>query len=116
LVFVGGGVGEVWLRQVAALHPIVDVAVADRAQRLVIKTHFTKSLAQFLGELMQRLQMISCGRNLSLRILEELLVALVDQAGNLSTHQITWPGKNADPAALGPLDGGEAVGRRRAAV
>src|SRR5262249_21393114 len=76
---------------------------------LVIKTHFTKSLAQFLGELMQRLQMISCGRNLSLRILEELLVALVDQAGNLSTHQITWLGKNADAAVLGPLDGGGAV-------
>src|SRR5262249_12704617 len=62
-----------------------------------------------LGELMQRLQVISCGWNLGLRILEELLVALVDQAGDLSTHQITWLGKNADAALLGPLDGGGAV-------
>src|SRR5215471_15340856 len=97
------------LRQVPAFDPVIDIAVADCTQRLVIKAHLTKSFTQLLGELMQRLQVISRRGNLSLRGLKELLVALVDQARDLSIHQITWLRKDADNAVLGPLDGRGAV-------
>src|SRR5207248_7953531 len=48
-----------------------------------------QSFFQFFAELMQGFEMIGGSRNFILRSLQELLVATVDQLGNLAANQVS---------------------------
>ena len=53
--------------------------------------------------------MVGCGGDLGFGGLEKLLVALVDQAGDLAADQDAWFGKKTHPTIGGLLNGGRAV-------
>ena len=86
----------------AILHAIVVVLFTYRAEGFVIKAGGAESFFQFFGELMKRLEVIGRSRDLSLRRLQELLVSLINELGDLAADQ--EPGISEDLHA--------AVGRR----
>jgi hypothetical protein len=77
------------------LHPVIHIAVAGRPQRFVVQTRRPGRLIQLFAELVDRPQDVRCRRNLQLRRLQELLVALVHQPRNLARPA-------ASPAASAP--------------
>src|SRR5215469_18649565 len=99
-----GTLGAVGLRLVAILDAIVVVGFAHRAQRFVVEAGQAECLLQFLGKLMQSLQVIGSGRNFVLRRLQELLVAAVDELGNLAANQVTGVRENLYPVPAVFLD------------
>src|SRR6266700_2649711 len=91
--------------KVPVYHAIIDVTIADRAQRLVVQAGLTGSFAQFFRELVEGLEMIGGCRDFGLGGLEKLLVSLIDQTGNLRADQETRLGKETHTAIIGLLDG-----------
>src|SRR5215472_8757453 len=103
-----GALRALRFRHVAAFYAVVDVTVADSAQRLVIEADLTGGLAQLLGKLVQRLEVVGGGGNFSFAGLEEFLVALIDQPRNLAAHQVAGLGKQTHTAVGSAFDGGGA--------
>ena len=72
---------------IPGLYTVVHIHVARRTQRLVVET--VAPIASFSSSLnsWMRAQMVGRGRNLQLERLEELLVAAIQQAGDLAVQQ-----------------------------
>jgi hypothetical protein len=79
--------------KIAVLNPVIGVAIADCAQRLVIETGGAGGFAQFLRKLMQGLKMIGGGGDFCLGGLEKLLIALIDEAGDFTANLDAGLGK-----------------------
>ena len=70
-----------WLGRFAPFQAVVEIAVADRAQRLVIEAGRASGGMQLFCKGMQRAQTISgCGK-LSATGAEEFLIAVINQRG-----------------------------------
>src|SRR5579859_2262725 len=99
-LLIPGALRALRFRQVAVLHAIIDVAIADAAQGLVIKAGLTAGFAQLFAELVQGLEVVGGGGNLGLGSLEEFLVALIDEAGDFTADQNAGLGEEAHAAVL----------------
>src|SRR5258708_33181550 len=106
---VPGALGTLRFRQVSSLDPVIDIAVADRAQGFVVQADFAGGFAEFLRELMQGLQMLGGSRNLGFCGLEKLLVSLIDQAGDFRADQKARLGKETHAVVAGLFNSGRAV-------
>src|SRR5215472_1738677 len=104
-----GTFGAQGLGLVTVLNAVVLIGFADRPQRFVIQAGQAKSLLEFLGKLVEGLEVIRSGGDLVLGSLQELLVAAVDQLRNFRANQIAWVGENFSRAALVPFDSGRNV-------
>src|SRR5215470_727258 len=69
--------GTIFCGFVAIYDPIVLVGITYCAQGFVIEARKSEGFLQFLSELMKRFEVIGRRRNLGLRGLQKLLIALV---------------------------------------
>src|SRR5215469_12552918 len=97
-------------RLLAALHAIVVVHVARRAEGLVVESRPSSRFVQFFAELVEGTQVIGGGRNLDFAGLEKFLVAPVEQTGDLAAEHTARTDKQLDRAI------GSSGNLRRAAV
>src|SRR5215467_154523 len=87
LLVLPGALRALRFGHVSSFHPIVDVAIADRAQRFVVQADLPSGFAQLFREFVQRFQVVGGGRDFGFGGLEEFLVSLVDQARDLAAYQ-----------------------------
>src|ERR1700733_5127913 len=96
-------------RFIVVLKPIVMVGVADRPQRLVVKTRQPKPNLELFGKHLQGFQMVGGRWYLGLRVLQKLLVTTVDQLRDLAADQVTGMGKNLHTIFGRLLNGGRHI-------
>src|SRR5581483_2198897 len=79
---------------ISALEPVVLVQITGGSQRLIVEADCAGNLFQFLAKCMDCLQLGRRGGNLILGCLNELLLAAVQQATDLSPdHQTRTDGE-----------------------
>lgn len=71
----------------AAFDAIVEVAVAGGAEGLVVESDGACSFVEFLGEGVEGAEVVGSGGNLQPARLQELLVAAVEDMGDLAVEQ-----------------------------
>src|ERR1035437_788214 len=95
-------------RQITSAQAIVHIRLADGAQSFIVEADCANPFLQFFGELVQRLEVISRGRMLGLRSLQDLLIAMIDEFRDLATHEISRIGEYLDATIFGAFDCGRA--------
>lgn len=76
----------------ATFNPVVEVQIADRAQRQIVVVGSSDRLAQFFIERVQGMQMGSRRGNFYLAGAQEFLIAAVDEERNFAANDAAWPG------------------------
>jgi hypothetical protein len=98
----GGGLAR---RLLAAFDAVVEVAVAGGAEGLVVEADGAGGLVELLGEGVEGAEMVGGGGNLEVGGVEELLVALVEEMGDLAIEQEAGTGDHEDRALVRGLAG-----------
>ena len=92
------------------LDAIVMVRLADGSERLVVQAGQCQRFFHFLGELLQRIQVVGRGRHFGLRRLQKLLIPAIDQLRNFAADHVSGIRENFRAVVVRLLD------RRRALV
>ena len=73
---------------IAILHPVIEVVIANRAERRVVKAHQSESFMEVFAEFVKRLEMLGKGWHfVAIRRCEKLLITAINQLGNVSMNQ-----------------------------
>src|SRR6476660_1996884 len=94
---------------VALFDAIVVIRFAHSAQRFVVQDGESEAILQLFGELLQRLEVVGAGRDLGLGGLQKLLVAAVDQFGDLAADQVSGVSENFHAVVAIFLEGGRHI-------
>ena len=93
-----------------ALDSVVFVDVAGGAQGFVVEAHGAGDLFEFFAELVEGVEVVGGRWDLEVAGFEELLVAAVEEAGDLSVEEEAGAGEELDGSVGGGGDlGGTAV-------
>jgi hypothetical protein len=100
----------------AAFDAVVEVAVAGGAEGLVVEAGGAGGLVELLGEGVEGAEVVGAGRNLEVGGVEELLVPLVEEVGDLAVEQEAGTGEHEDGNVVRRLAGRGLGDLGRAAV
>jgi hypothetical protein len=92
--------GRVAAGLLAAFDAVVEIAVAGGAEGLVVEADGADGLVELLGEAVKGAEMVGGGGDLEVRGVEELLVALVEEMGDLAVEQEAGTGDHEDGAVV----------------